>query len=95
MPLEKANVVMVTDSLENIQKIERLLKTVDQPRQDSLKPKFYALKNGAKASDVVTKIKSMLSGPSANQLRSDDLLRARRPDEPDHRDRRPQGVPAL
>ncbi len=70
VPLEKANVVMVTDSLENIQKIERLLKTVDQPRQDSLKPKFYALKNGAKASDVVTKIKSMLSGASANQLRS-------------------------
>ena len=70
VPLEKANVVMVTDSLENIQKIERLLKIVDQPRQDSLTPKFYALKNGAKASDVVTKIKSMLTGPSANQLRT-------------------------
>jgi len=70
VPLEKANVVMVTDSLENIQKIERLLKTVDQPRQDTLKPKFYALKNGAKAADVVSKIKSMLSGPAANQLRS-------------------------
>ena len=70
VPLEKANVVMVTDSLENIQKIERLLKMVDQPRQDTLKPRFYALKNGAKASDVVTKIKSMLTGPSANQLRT-------------------------
>jgi general secretion pathway protein D len=70
VPLEKANVVMVTDSLENIQKIERLLRTVDQPRQDTLKPKFYALKNGAKAADVVSKIKSMLSGPAANQLRS-------------------------
>jgi general secretion pathway protein D len=70
VPLEKANVVMVTDSVENIQKIERLLKTVDQPRQETLAPKFYALKNGAKAADVVSKIKSMLSGPAANQLRS-------------------------
>jgi len=70
VPLEKANVVMVTDSLENVQKIERLLKTVDQPRQETLAPKFYALKNGAKAADVVSKIKSMLTGPAANQLRS-------------------------
>jgi general secretion pathway protein D len=70
VPLEKANVVMVTDSLENVQKIERLLKTVDQPRQDTLTPKFYSLKNGAKAADVVSKIHSMLSGPAANQLRS-------------------------
>ena len=54
---------MVTDSLENIQRIERLLDEVDQPRQATLAPKFYALKNGAKASDVVTKIHSMLTGP--------------------------------
>ena len=70
VPLEKANVVMVTDSLENIQKIERLLQAVDQPRQSTLTPKFYALRNGAKASDVVSKIHSMLTGPAANQLRS-------------------------
>jgi general secretion pathway protein D len=70
VPLEKANVVMVTDSLENIQKIERLLKEVDKPRENSLNPKFYPLQNGAKASDVVAKIHAMLSGPAASQLRS-------------------------
>jgi general secretion pathway protein D len=67
--LEKANVMMVTDSLENIQRIERLLDEVDKPRPNSLTPKFYTLHNGAKASDVVNKIKSMLVGPAQNQLR--------------------------
>jgi len=68
--LEKANVIMVTDTLENIQRIERLLAEVDQPREDGLAPKFYTLHNGAKASDVVTKIHLMFTGPSAAQLRA-------------------------
>ena len=67
--LEKANVVLITDTLENIQRIERLLLEVDKPREESLNPKFYALHN-AKASDLVTKIHSMLSGPVQNQLRA-------------------------
>jgi general secretion pathway protein D len=67
--LEKSNVVLVTDSLENIQRIERLLAQVDKPRENSLTPRFYTLHNGAKASDVVTKIHAMLSGPAQNQLR--------------------------
>ena len=68
--LEKANVAMVTDTVENLQRIERLLDEVDKPRQSSLAPKFYSLKNGAKASDVVNKIRMMLTGAAANQLRS-------------------------
>ena len=67
--LEKSNVVLITDSLENIQRIERLLEVVDKPRKDSLTPKFYSLHNGAKATDLVTKIHAMLSGPAQNQLR--------------------------
>jgi general secretion pathway protein D len=67
--LEKANVALVTDTLENIQRIERLLDEVDKPREDSLTPKFYQLHN-AKASDLVAKIHTMLSGPAQNVLRS-------------------------
>ncbi len=67
--LEKSNVAMITDTLENVQKVERLLNQVDQPRANSLTPKFYQLHN-AKASDLVTKIHTMLSGPAGNQLRS-------------------------
>jgi general secretion pathway protein D len=68
--LEKANVIMVTDSLENVQRVERLLMDVDKPRENALTPKFYSLKNGAKAADVVTRIHSMLSGPAATTLRA-------------------------
>jgi general secretion pathway protein D len=67
--LEKANVALVTDSLENIQKIERLIDEVDKPRPNSLTPKFYQLHN-AKASDVVNKVKMMFAGPAGNQLRA-------------------------
>jgi general secretion pathway protein D len=67
--LEKSNVALVTDSLENIQKIERLLEVVDKPRKDSLTPIFYSVHN-AKASDLVTKIHSMLAGAAQNQLRA-------------------------
>jgi general secretion pathway protein D len=67
--LEKANVVLITDTLENIQRIERLLLEVDKPREESLNPKFYPLHN-AKASDLVQKIHSMLAGPVQNQLRA-------------------------
>jgi general secretion pathway protein D len=68
--LEKANVALVTDTLENIQKIELLLEEVDKPRPNALIPKFYALHNGAKASDLVQKIHTMLSGAAGNQLRA-------------------------
>jgi general secretion pathway protein D len=68
--LDKANVIMVTDSLENIQRIEHLIDEVDKPREGSLTPKFYTLHNGAKASDVVQKIHAMLTGPAATTLRA-------------------------
>jgi general secretion pathway protein D len=67
--LEKANVALVTDSLENIQRIERLLAEVDKPREDSLTPKFYQLHN-AKPTDLVSKIHAMLSGAAQNELRA-------------------------
>jgi general secretion pathway protein D len=67
--LEKTNVAMVTDTLENIQRIERLLNEVDKPREGSLVPRFYTLHN-AKASDLVGKIHAMLAGPAQNQLRA-------------------------
>jgi general secretion pathway protein D len=68
--LDKANVIMVTDSLENVQRVERLLEEVDKPREGSLTPKFYTLHNGAKASDVVQKIHAMITGPAATSMRA-------------------------
>lgn len=55
-----ANAVLITDSVSNLQRVEVILKEVDRPIAGSMKPKFYELKNGAKASDVVTKLRGIL-----------------------------------
>jgi general secretion pathway protein D len=64
----KANAAFVTDTLANVQRTERLVEKLDQPLMAGLKPKFYTLQNGAKASDVVNKLKTILSGPLQNQI---------------------------
>src|SRR5204863_2506612 len=50
--LQNANAVLLTDSVTNLQRVELLLQQVDKPVSAGMKPKFYQLKNGAKASDV-------------------------------------------
>lgn len=64
---EKANAALVTDSLTNLQRIETLLNRLDQPALTGLTPKFYSLQF-AKASDVVNKMRTILSGALQNQL---------------------------
>jgi general secretion pathway protein D len=70
VPVEKANAAFVTDTLANVQRTERLITQLDQPVMAGLTPKFYILKNGAKASDVVARLRTMLSGPLQNQIGS-------------------------
>jgi general secretion pathway protein D len=68
VPLDKANAAMITDSISNLQRIEQLIQQLDAPSMAGLTPKFYALHNGAKASDLVGKIRAMFQGPLQNQL---------------------------
>lgn len=65
--LQNANALLVTETVTNLQRIETLLNTVDRPATGSLKPKIYALKNGAKASDIVTRINTIVA-PQRAQL---------------------------
>jgi general secretion pathway protein D len=67
--LDKANAALITDSISNLQRIETLLNTLDKPTAGGLTTKFYPLAN-AKASDVVTKIRTMLTGPISSQIGS-------------------------
>ena len=67
--LEKSNVMLITDSLENIQRIERPAPGGRQAPREQPNPRFYTLHN-AKASDIVQKIHAMLAGPAQNQLRA-------------------------
>jgi general secretion pathway protein D len=66
--LDKANAVLITDTLSNLQRVETLINQLDQPSMAGLTPKFYPLRNGAKASDIVAKIHAMFQGPLQAQL---------------------------
>lgn len=65
--LDKTNAALVTDSVSNLQRIENLIKTLDRPATTGLTPKFYPLKS-AKASDLVNKLRTVLSGSLQTQL---------------------------
>jgi general secretion pathway protein D len=64
---EKANSALITDSISNLQRIETLLARLDQPMLVNNAPKYYTLQ-AAKASDVVSKLRSILAGPLQMQL---------------------------
>jgi len=66
---EKSNAALVTDSISNLQRIETLVNKLDQPLTAGLTPKFFTVHN-AKASDLVTKINSIVTGTLQSQLGS-------------------------
>ena len=68
--LPNANAVLITDNISNLQRVEVLLASVDKPVASGMKPKFYQLKNGAKASDIVNKLTTILRGTLQVQLGS-------------------------
>ena len=65
---DKDNAALITDSVSNLQRIETLVAKLDQPSLSGLSPKFYQITHGAKASDLVNKLKTILAGPIAVQL---------------------------
>lgn len=67
-PLMNANAVLITDTISNLQRIEMLLQQVDRPSAGGMATKFYQLRNGAKASDVVSKLRNILTGAIQQQL---------------------------
>ncbi len=64
---EKANAVLITDSVSNLQRIETLLLQLDRPILAGVVAKSYTLQF-AKASDVVNKLRTLLSGSLAAQI---------------------------
>jgi general secretion pathway protein D len=60
IPIANANAIVITDTVANLQRFETLLKEVDRPALGGMATKFYQLRNGAKASDLVTKLSAIL-----------------------------------
>ncbi|HEX3728202.1 MAG TPA: secretin N-terminal domain-containing protein, partial [Opitutaceae bacterium] len=67
VPLEKTNAALVTDTLVNIQRTERLLDAIDRPSDIGLTPRFYPLAN-ASAATLVNKLHTILTGPVTGQF---------------------------
>jgi general secretion pathway protein D len=57
---EKANAVLITDSISTLQRIEQIIAKTDGPTASGMQAKFYTLTNGAKASDIVNKLRTFL-----------------------------------
>ncbi len=72
---EKANAALITDSVSNLQRVEVLIGRLDQPALNGMTPKFYTLLF-AKASEVVNKMRTILSGPLQTQLGSNTSFNA-------------------
>ena len=68
--LDKANAALVTDTISNLQRIETLVNSIDRPTTGGFTARFYQLHSSAKASDLVTKLHAILSGPIQAQLGS-------------------------
>ena len=67
MPLPNANAILVTDTISNLQRIETLLQQIDRPMAGGIATKFYQLRNGAKASDLVGKLRAILGTGTLQQ----------------------------
>src|SRR5688572_8356992 len=67
VPLPNANAVLITDSVSNLQRVEVLLQQIDKPITAGMKPKFYTVRN-VKASELVNKLRTILSGTLQTQL---------------------------
>ena len=65
--LQNANALLITDSISNLQRAELLLQTIDKPFTAGTKPKFYQLRD-AKASDLVNKLRGIITGPLQQQM---------------------------
>ncbi len=57
------NAFLITDSITNLQKIEKLVEQLDRPQLELVVTKSYTLKN-AMAADLVNKLTSMLRTPA-------------------------------
>lgn len=64
---EKANSALVTDSVSNLQRIETLLERLDRPFIEENSSKVYTVHH-AKASELVSQIRTLLGGPLQMQL---------------------------
>lgn len=61
------NSFMVTESIANLQRIERILTEIDRPGDVTMKPLFVVLQN-AKPTELLPRLQAILQGPAQTQV---------------------------
>lgn len=72
---EKANAVLVTDTISNLQRIEQLVRQLDQPPTGGLKPKAYKLHNTT-ASTLAGQLQTLFGGNAGTLVASGTTFQA-------------------
>lgn len=71
----KSNFLLITDALVNLQRIERILKMIDQPANLNKKIMFFQLQN-IDAQDVLQRLEQIMEGPLSQQLQGNTAFDA-------------------
>lgn len=72
---EKANAMLITDSLVNLKRVQIILDEVDQPSNPNVLVKFYAIEH-AIASEIVAQVESIITAGYGKYLNSNSTIRA-------------------
>jgi general secretion pathway protein D len=77
IPFPKENALLLTDTLINLQRIERLLEDADRPQTNQMTTTFVDLKN-VNARDVVQQVQALTTGqsPLADQFSNNTVIQA-------------------
>lgn len=72
---EKANAFLITDSLVNIQRIEKVLAEIDRPSNPNVVVKFYDIEHAA-ATEIVAQVESIITAGYSKYLNANSTIRA-------------------
>lgn len=72
---EKANAILVTDGLVNLQRVEKILGEVDRPSNPNVLVKFYDIEH-AIASEIVAQVESIITAGYGKYLNANSTIRA-------------------
>ena len=72
---EKANAILITDGLVNLQRVEKILAEVDRPSNPNVLVKFYDIQH-ALASEIVAQVDSIITAGYGKYLNANSTIRA-------------------
>ena len=72
---EKANSMLITDSVVNLKRVALVLEEVDQPSNPNVLVKFYSVEH-ATASEIVAQVESIITAGYGKYLNANSTIRA-------------------